>query len=267
LTDLDVIALAINSNGDIFAGGWFEGVYRSTDNGVSWTQIGLTSHTISSIALNSKGDIFVGVRDVTSSVNGVYRSTDSGDIWTRTSLALTEHSDVTSFAINSDGDIFAATEYDGVFRSIDNGDTWTQMGLANYYIDALAVNIDGFVFAGTGGSGIFRSLETTTSVEENPSSKDQIPTRFVLEQNYPNPFNPSTTIQYDLPKSAKVVLKIYDLLGHQVRTLVNANQTAGVKSVTWDGLDGFGERVSSGIYIYKMQVNGQVHSRKTSFIK
>ncbi len=109
-------------------------------------------------------------------------------------------------------------------------------------------------------SEIGTDIETIETLAKKPEG-------FKLEQNYPNPFNPTTTIQYDLPKSAKVVLKIYNLLGNEVRTLVNANQTAGAKIVTWDGLNRLGDPVSSGIYIYKMWVNDQVHSRKMSFIK
>ena len=81
-----------------------------------------------------------------------------------------------------------------------------------------------------------------------------IPQTYSLKQNYPNPFNPITTIDYDLPKTSNVILKIYNTLGQEVVTLVDRKQTPGEKSVVWDGLNNIGKQVSSGIYIYRLEV-------------
>jgi hypothetical protein len=95
----------------------------------------------------------------------------------------------------------------------------------------------------------------------------KVPQAFALHQNYPNPFNPSTTIKYDLPKSCKVVLKIYNALGQEVNMLVNEIQAAGFKSVQWDGKNRQGQSLGSGIYIYKIEVQGYTQSRKLMYIK
>ena len=79
------------------------------------------------------------------------------------------------------------------------------------------------------------------------------PSSFYLYQNYPNPFNPITTIRYDLPRQASVAVVIYDLLGRQVRTLVNNIQDPGIKSVIWDGTNDSGRPVSTGLYLYRIQ--------------
>lgn len=102
-------------------------------------------------------------------------------------------------------------------------------------------------------------------IDDEPLS--EIPSEFVLLQNYPNPFNPVTTIQYTLKDPADVELKIYNLLGQEVRILVNQRQSAGYKAVLWDGTDEAGEKVSSGIYIYKIEANGFVQSRKMILLK
>jgi len=78
------------------------------------------------------------------------------------------------------------------------------------------------------------------------------PESFALHQNYPNPFNPETIIRYDLPEAVSVKLIIYNMLGEEVRTLVNQIQEAGSHKVTWDGRDSNGSRAATGIYIYKM---------------
>lgn len=83
-----------------------------------------------------------------------------------------------------------------------------------------------------------------------------LPKQFALHQNFPNPFNPATTIRYDLPKPAQVNLTIYNILGQKVRTLVNAFETAGYKSVVWDGKNEFGHPVGSGVYIYRLSASG-----------
>lgn len=88
------------------------------------------------------------------------------------------------------------------------------------------------------------------------------PTEFSLHQNYPNPFNPSTTIQYDLLEESEVTLKIYDGLGKEISVLVQEKQSAGNKSVVWNGLNQRGQRVPSGVYIYKLHAGDQTLTKK-----
>jgi flagellar hook assembly protein FlgD len=78
---------------------------------------------------------------------------------------------------------------------------------------------------------------------------------------------PATIIRYQLPKTTQVVLKIYNIFGEEVRTLINTRQPAGLKSVMWDGRDEFGKEVSSGIYIYRLQAGESAQSRKLSFVR
>jgi hypothetical protein len=89
-----------------------------------------------------------------------------------------------------------------------------------------------------------------------------VPKTFALEQNYPNPFNPSTTIRYQLPQSATVSLKIYDVLGREVQTLVNERQAAGQYSVPFNA-DG----LASGVYFYRLQAGSFVQTKKMMLIK
>ena len=95
----------------------------------------------------------------------------------------------------------------------------------------------------------------------------EIPRTFSLHQNYPNPFNPITTLRYDLPQQAQVILTIYDLLGREVFQLVNTSQKAGFKSVRWDATDSFGKPVSAGMYLYQIQAGAFVQTRKMVLLK
>jgi hypothetical protein len=90
---------------------------------------------------------------------------------------------------------------------------------------------------------------------------------FNLEQNYPNPFNPSTTISYSIVEQDNVSIKIYDILGREIKTLVNDVKTAGTYSSTWHGDNNFGNKVSSGIYLYRMEAGLFVQSRKMILLK
>jgi hypothetical protein len=105
-------------------------------------------------------------------------------------------------------------------------------------------------------------------VEENAPIAAEIPETFELVQNFPNPFNPSTTIQFGLPQSRHVVLKIYNLLGQEVATLLDGVQKiAGNHIVVWDGRDQVGQAVSSGIYLYELRSDNVVLTRRMTLLK
>lgn len=103
----------------------------------------------------------------------------------------------------------------------------------------------------------------TTAVEQRPG----MPTDFVLEQNYPNPFNPSTVIRFSLPKESQVTLKIYDIMGQEVKTLLNETMNAGNFDVQWNGDDSDGNKVQSGTYIYRITTENNSVARKMILIK
>jgi hypothetical protein len=90
---------------------------------------------------------------------------------------------------------------------------------------------------------------------------------FVLEQNFPNPFNPSTVIEYRLTTPRTVSVRVYNVLGQEVRILVNGRQLAGSHRVKWDGRDGAGRMVSSGVYLYALSDGQTLLSRKMLFLR
>jgi alpha-amylase len=101
------------------------------------------------------------------------------------------------------------------------------------------------------------SVNTLTAVNTSP-----LPAEYALHQNYPNPFNPSTLIRYDLPEAAEVTLKVYNILGQEVRTLVNERQQAGFHAVQFDA-----GPLPSGTYYYRISANGFTAVRKFLIIK
>jgi hypothetical protein len=103
---------------------------------------------------------------------------------------------------------------------------------------------------------------TSIGMEEHPEAS--LPDHFSLDQNYPNPFNPTTVISYQLSGISphRTTLRVYNILGQEVRTLVDKKQLPGYYSVVWDGRDGLGKEVSSGVYFYRIQAEDYVKTNE-----
>jgi len=95
----------------------------------------------------------------------------------------------------------------------------------------------------------------------------QLPHILVLYPNYPNPFNPVTTLRYDLPEQTHVNITVYDMLGRQVKTLINHTQDAGYRSVIWNATNDYGKPVSAGIYLYQIQAGDYISTKKMVLLK
>ena len=113
------------------------------------------------------------------------------------------------------------------------------------------------------------NLEPTGPIELYMNTHDltYLPDKHSLHQNYPNPLNPGTIIPYDLPENIFVNITIYDLLGRQVKTLVNQVQNAGFNSIQWNATNDYGEPVSAGIYLYQIQAGTFYQTRKMVLLR
>jgi len=116
----------------------------------------------------------------------------------------------------------------------------------------------------TGSYHISATMMMPTGVE----TQTEMPQEFALDQNYPNPFNPTTTIQYRLKENVHVNVSIYNIRGQLITTLVDRIQTAGSYSVRWNALDQFGQRVASGMYLYRIQAGDKfIQTKKLLLMK
>lgn len=112
------------------------------------------------------------------------------------------------------------------------------------------------------------NIDLITAVKETPQSL--IPTEFILHQNFPNPFNPETQIRFNLSTSTskdRVTLRIYNLKGQLIRTLIDDFLPAGEYEVTWDGKDFKGQKVPSGLYLYTLKQGAKSQTKKMMLIK
>ncbi len=243
----------------LFAATTGEGIFRSSDCGISWSEAdsGLVSTMISDS---------VKVIDISSIVTvekylfagpakgGCYVSVDSGKFWTGD----------TGFTYYPVNNLFANDTYlfvgsnSGIFVSLDTGTTWKNISTDLEAPFAFAVSYSN-VLVGTGNGIWLYSLSQLTKVKENVV---KTPSDYRLNQNYPNPFNPSTTISFALPFRSLVSLKIFDMLGREVATIISQEMSAGNYSKQWNATN-----VSSGIYYYRLQAGTYIETKKLVLLK
>ena len=252
LADSVVLSLVSNRT-DLFAG-TRSGVFNSEDSARFWmpSNQGLGGVIINALAICGTR-LLAGTGD-----RGVFVSTDNGVNWRPVNSGLTD-TVVTTLAV-FDTDIFAGTLAGGIYETSDYGNSWREIdsGLTDRYIYSLCAT-SRYLFAGT-DSGVWRRpLSEVTPVRTLPIGR---PINFALSQNYPNPFNPSTTITYRLPQNSFVTLKLYDILGQEVRTLVEREENSGVHSVRFDA-----RGLSSGVYLYVLHAGTFSEMKKLAVIK
>jgi flagellar hook assembly protein FlgD len=115
---------------------------------------------------------------------------------------------------------------------------------------------------------LFDVITWLQNTVDTPTGTNPTAYRTSLSQNYPNPFNPSTTIQFTVRSRTQVSLKVYNVAGQLVRTLLNDQRAPGsVHSVAWDGRNDAGQSVSSGVYFYKLVTNDLTQTKKMVLLK
>ncbi|NWF50916.1 MAG: T9SS type A sorting domain-containing protein [Ignavibacteriaceae bacterium] len=242
----------MSSTGDLYFL-FDEIILKSTNNGDNWTDVsaGVSGYKFS-IAEHPNGYIYAGTNQ------GVYRSTNAGSSWTPETSGLNDGA--LSIAIHPDGSIFAGG-YVSAHRSDDLGLNWNPFteGAQNCEFSDLAFGKSDVLFAAIENLGVYRTTSPITSVEDNRSTSLS---DYSLQQNYPNPFNPSTSIQYSIGSSQFVTLKVFDVLGKEVATLVNEEKPAGSHQVTFDARE-----LASGIYLYRLSANSFTETKKLILIK
>jgi photosystem II stability/assembly factor-like uncharacterized protein len=262
-----VNSLVVSPNGtggtNLFAVAKGTGAFLSTDNGTNWTEVdnGLPWNYVNTLTVSPNG---TGGTNLFAAANGsnAFLSTDNGTNWIKTG---TINGNVSVFAL-SGKNIFVGTDsfsgQGGVSLSSDNSASWTDVstGLPGTDVNILTVGSTD-IFLWTAIGGIYkRSLsEMITAVKGN---ENQIPAKFWLDQNYPNPFNLSTTINYSLPKTGHVALKVYDVLGKEVATLVNEKESSGNYYIQFNA-----NKLASGIYFYRLIAGNLVMTKKLILMK
>jgi len=238
--------------------GWFGTdngqVYRTTDNGNTWTS-SQTSFT------NSIAVAFTDEQTGIASGDGTDRTSDGGTTWT-VSPNQVPGTTFSGTAIKGTAGRWYFISGSEVYKSYNHGDSFSlDYSQANVlqHIKMKVVPagdndwICGYAVGDNGTIAKYIEPYIVTNIGTDPYL---VPEKFALQQNYPNPFNPTTTIRFSLPVNSDVKLVVYNMLGQEVATLLNEQRSAGTHSIVWNSSNTNGVILSSGIYFYELKANG-----------
>lgn len=263
------VAISSVNNQKIIAVGDKGTILRSTNTGNVWDNVSIPDTTFNFYAISQKtayslqaGDIFVAV----GSGGRIYKSTDDGVTWQqKTSGTTNTLRDI--YFLNLDSGVVAGDN--GTIRMTTNGgETWftdpffNSPSTRNYKSVSCIHKETNTYFAMS--DSIFYVSDAQVTVGIN-SISSEIPREFSLSQNYPNPFNPSTKINFEIPDKglqSLIQIKVFDILGSEMETLVNEKLKAGTYQVNFDG-----SKYSSGVYFYKLIAGDVSETKKMVLVK
>jgi len=262
IPDTNIFSICVNSNDVVFAGYRNGYIYKSDDNGETWVESlsGFQDYTVE--FLKSDGEyVFAILHNYNypyqdSSLG--YYSYDNGNNWIDLNISGVG-SRVNSIGFYNDI-IVIGTDTSGVFMSSDFGNNWisSNEGLSDNVIKGIVMLPDGLLLCGTEKEGIYLADLNPTNVHNINNTAMQ----YSLFQNYPNPFNPNTIIKYSVPQISLVQIKVFDILGNEIATLINEIKPAGKYEIIWNALN-----LPSGIYFYQINAGGFVEAKKMVLIK
>lgn len=234
------------------------GVYASTNNGVTWNAVnyGLPQQTTIFSMVNYNGYVYGTAYD-----GQIFRTTNNGGLWLAVNNGMpTFYNPIYAIAKFNNNLIVGCN--DQIYLTTNQGQVWyphNQGILAGSQFQFNAITKCGnYVFA-PANNGIWRRDLNQVSVQNISSI---VSDKYKLSQNYPNPFNPTTKINFEIPKSSFVTLKVYNSLGREVAELVNEKLSAGVYQTTFDAAS-----FSSGVYFYKIQTDEFAETKKMLLVK
>jgi len=250
-TTEDLVSVCFINANTGWAAGYNGVILKTTDGGSTWNpQTSGTTNPLYDICFLNDNLGFATYRYE----EKLLTTRDGGTTWSSKDLDEGYYSFV-SFINNSNGVI---VYYYGILYTDNGGTSWNpqKIGTTN---NLYGVSKAGNRWIAVGNNGcILRSSFGEVDVKD----KNEIPAAFSLQQNYPNPFNPGTKINYSIPKASFVTLRVYDVLGEEVATLVNEEKTPGNYESDFNA-----SKLSTGVYLYKLQAGDFVQVKKMMLMK
>jgi photosystem II stability/assembly factor-like uncharacterized protein len=240
-------------------GGYFgtgNTILRTTNGGTTWTE--QTNGTLRWLNGVSFTDANIGTAvgwDGT-----ILRTTNGGTTWTEQTSGTTERLEDVSFTDANNGTVvgFGGT----ILRTTNGGTTWTEQtsGTNNWLSSVSFTDADNGWAVGWNGTILHTTNGGVSFIEEEQI--DEVPRTYFLSNNFPNPFNPSTKIKYSVPQSSNIILKVFDVLGNEIETLVDEEKPAGKYEVEFDA-----STLTSGVYFYQLDAGDFVQTKKMILLK
>ncbi|MCU0372886.1 MAG: T9SS type A sorting domain-containing protein [Ignavibacteria bacterium] len=232
-------------NGEYY--GWYyynnnNYLFLTTNSGLNWVSRPSIPENVQSVFFINKD---TGWASAYFSRNYIYYTTNGGNNWAIQNLPSSYTIYDIYFANTQKG--WASTAYNKVFATNTGGVIWGTQNLPIPFAGHLS-----FIDSLTGWCGNGNQIAYTTNSGgpiTSANNQNELTSKYFLQQNYPNPFNSKTIIKYSISNSSKVILKVYDISGKEISTLVNRNQQKGVYNITVDA-----SNYSSGVYFYKLEL-------------
>ncbi|MBK8552067.1 MAG: T9SS type A sorting domain-containing protein [Ignavibacteria bacterium] len=230
-------------------------IVKTTDAGLTWTSQNcpFTFAYLTSVDFTDENTGYI------SSGQGLLKTTDGGTVWN-----IMNAPDGGYYKIQFRNEFGYAVSSDGkIVKSSDAGNNWIeQPTVTDNGLYALYFNEDNYVYAGGLLGTIIKTIPTELIVTGTGNSSAELPEKFTLSQNYPNPFNPVTNLEFGISDLGFVSLKVYNIIGKEVATLVNENLNPGTYKYRFDG-----SGLTSGVYFYTLKVNGFSETKRMILIK
>ena len=242
-------------------------VFRTNDGGNNWIDITgpLPDRFPADIAVDPTNDDIVYIPFYGFGTGHVFKSTNGGTNWIDITGTLPDIPTISVLVDPNNSDHVYVGNDLGVNVSTDGGSSWQDYndGLPSAVIamDLNITNSNNMLRVATHGNGVFE-IKLLSTVVTTLTDDDAIISDFRLEQNYPNPFNPNTKIKYRIPEFEFVSLKVLDVIGNEVATLVNEHKSEGDYEVNFDA-----SNLSSGAYFYTIEVGSFVETKKMILLK
>jgi photosystem II stability/assembly factor-like uncharacterized protein len=233
-------------------------IFRTTNAGTNWTNVtgDLPNRYPIDIAIDPKDSRTIYIAFGGFDTTRLAKSTNTGLAWTHINSPL-PNVPTTAVAIDpfNSNHVYVGNDL-GVFVSTDAGVTWSSFNDGLYE----AVTVGDIVISpsnrsirlATHSNGVFTRKLQSSSPTDVGEERQSLPDQFVLHQNFPNPFNPTTHISYSLSRSGRVALKVFDVAGREIATLVDGSQSAGLHTTEFEAA-----RLASGVYLYRLEVDGR----------
>jgi photosystem II stability/assembly factor-like uncharacterized protein len=250
------IYFADQNTGWITWGGWYTGgILKTTNGGDDWFDCpgGAGLQSIFFIDQNNgwiAGNTWEGNGEIIHTTNGgEYWELQMGDPFSRlNSIYFTDQNN--GWVVGSE-----------IINTTDGGENWTSQTSWGHLLNSVYfTNQNTGWVVGYNGTILKTTNGGVTFIEEDEI--DKIPTEFLLSQNFPNPFNSSSVIRYSIPQRSNIVVKVYDILGNEIETLVNEEKTAGTFELTWNA-----SNLPSGVYFYQIKAGSFIETKKMILLK
>jgi|GEM_PF-4761692 len=243
----------------------FGKVFKTTDAGITWEEIGKLFSVIfyGGYAIDENNIIAVG------QAGNLMHTTDGGSSWTTQNLGGADLLEAT-FTTYEQGIILG--DAGNIYRTNNGGSSWNNETLAPEHpsSECISNTFFGFICCEKGTEGNSAGNTIFNEPDEDASGKNSYAALLgdELIGNYPNPFNPSTTIAYRLNKQSQVTLQVFDITGRSIATLLKGETlSAGTHSINWNAIQSPGVQAGSGVYIYRLTVDGVSHTKRMMLVR